>query len=356
MKQYAVILAAFLLSFPAFSQTVFITENPTRTIFPMLETEFDIRNIGFGTISAVNPQHDYTSKSLTNPALLVAGDKQWSNYFNFHQFDQYEYALSFQAASKIGDKWSVGTMGRTYSNQTLTSINATTIGGFLGYKINKNWSVGGGVNYFHHSIDSVMSTNSYFFDLGAQYQTSFKLSPSQQLDFQAGLKINYLGPKPYPYEFLPTNLSLATALTYPTALKGGMLYLTLGYQSEKLLIPSNDFMDSNLNGVLDNQEISAAEGIISSFSDAQNGASEELMEITHKFGFETTYIKDGWIRGVRVGFFNVPTYKGGMKFFSYGVSFGKNGYLMNFSYQHISNTDPDVEVRDVLSLGLSMNI
>ena len=367
MKQFIVIIFSMLLSIAVFSQVVNITSNPIVTIFPMLQTDYDIRNIGLGAISAVNPSHDYTSLSLTNPALFVAGNKQMSNYVNFHQFDQNEYSLSYQAALKINNKYSIGLMGRNYSNTSQyvspqndifnIDIDVMTIGGFLGYKINDHWSIGGGVNYLKYQIDTFLNINTYYFDIGLNYNRTFNISTTEKLSLEAGLKVNYLGPKPTPLEFLPTNLALATALTYSVDVNGGVLYTTMSYQAEKLLIPSNDFMDiSPNNGILDWQEMSAAEGVLTSFSDASKGIDEELQEIIHKLGLELFYEKNGWTRGLRAGFFNVPEYKGGMKYRSYGASFGKNGYLMNFSYQHMSNVDPDVEVRDVLSLGLSMNI
>jgi len=365
MKRLIACISFLFLTTAVFSQMITIAANPVITMFPMLQTDFDIRNIGFGNISAVNPSHSFTSRSLTNPSLLVAGDKQWSNYLNVHQYDQNEYSLSYQAASKIGNRFSLGLMGRNYSNtfEYVDSQNivqniqtkVATIGIFGGYRINNHWSVGAGVNYFNHSLSN-LNAQSYFFDLGVNYQTTFKLPKSQKLILQAGLKANYLGPKPYDYEFLPSNLALATALTHLLLLNGGTLYTTFGYQVEKLLVPTSTFLDANTNGVEDSRELSATEGIIASFSDAPDGLSEEFMEITHKFGLEFSYTKNGWTRGIRGGFFNIPAYKGGLKYRSFGASIGKNGYLLNFSYQHFSNGDPDVEVRDVLSLGASINI
>lgn len=375
MKQLTGLVFITFLSFQLSAQDInIINNNVIFTTFPELEFDYDIRSIGFGTINAVNPHHNTAALSFSNPALFASSKKKWANAFNYHFLSGERYSFSAQIARKVNRKNSLGLLLKNYTNNTiypLTFLDGTTVetyetklstlGLYWGHRFNKNWSIGLGGSYLHapnpfENLNPTMTTeniNTYFFDLGLHYKTRFKLSENHKLTLQSGLTINNLGPKASYWKTnavqnsMPTNLALGLALTHSVKIGDGNLYTTLGYQPQKLLVPTPSDIDDDGNGLPDFWELSIWEGIVTSFSDAPLGTKEELDEITHKLALELTYKIKKWEIGLRAGGFNEAIYKGNRRYRSFGASLGYNGYLINYSYQNVFGTH---------SLGCSMNI
>ena len=137
--------------------------------------------------------------------------------------------------------------------------------------------------------------------------------------------------------FLPTNLRLGTAFTFPLA---DYHNLTFGLDLNKLLVPTRpreaDYDTSTPDGqreYLDALErwenMSPITGIFKSFSDAPGGFSEELKEINWSLGAEYAYNQQFFLRA---GYFHEHAMKGNRQYFGMGAGFSFNVLRIDASY------------------------
>lgn len=136
--------------------------------------------------------------------------------------------------------------------------------------------------------------------------------------------------------FLPTNLRLGAAFTFPLA---DYHNLTIGLDANKLLVPAKpregDYADTPegqreyLDALEDWENMSSFTGIFKSFSDAPGGAKEELREISWSFGAEYSYNNQFFLRA---GYFYENEFKGNRKYFSLGAGFSLNVVRLDASY------------------------
>ncbi|HNP20348.1 MAG TPA: type IX secretion system outer membrane channel protein PorV [Fulvivirga sp.] len=120
-------------------------------------------------------------------------------------------------------------------------------------------------------------------------------------------------------DFIPTNFRLGTAFT--TNLDP-YNKLTLALDFNKLLVPSPQFDNSE-------KDKSLLSGIFGSFSDAEDGFSEEMKEITLSGGAEYWY-NDTF--AARVGYFYESADKGNRKYLTMGLGFRYQVFGIDFAY------------------------
>lgn len=120
-------------------------------------------------------------------------------------------------------------------------------------------------------------------------------------------------------DFIPTNLRLGSAFT--TSLDPYNT-LTLGLDLNKLLVPSPQFDGSE-------SEKSLLSGIFGSFSDAEDGFSEEIKEFTVSLGAEYWYNETF---AARAGYFLESDSKGNRKYLTMGLGFRYNIFGIDFAY------------------------
>jgi len=87
--------------------------------------------------------------------------------------------------------------------------------------------------------------------------------------------------------------------------------------------------DSNGDGIDDSDEESFFSGIFSSFSDAPDGFSEEIREVT--WSLATEYVYDD-VFSLRLGYFNESDIKGARKFATLGAGFEYSSIDIDISY------------------------
>lgn len=119
-------------------------------------------------------------------------------------------------------------------------------------------------------------------------------------------------------DFLPANLKLGTALKYDIDEYNS---LTIALDLNKFLVPT-----PNGDSIVD---VSVAEGMIQSFSDASLGLEEELHEIKYSVGIEYWYANQF---AVRAGYFHEHENKGNRKYFTVGAGLKLNVFTIDFSY------------------------
>ena len=120
-------------------------------------------------------------------------------------------------------------------------------------------------------------------------------------------------------DFIPTNLRIGSALTTDL---DPYNKITFALDLNKLMVPSPT-LDSTQN------EKSLLSGMFGSFTDAEDGLSEELQEITLSIGAEYWYNNTF---AVRVGYFLEAEDKGNRKYLTAGVGFRYQKFGVDFAY------------------------
>ena len=224
-------------------------------------------------------------------------------------------------------------------------------------------SFGGTARYIWSNLTGSISNysdakagNSFSVDLGFYYNKDITLANrTSELAFGShfsniGGKITYGSSKSL--DFIPINLRLGSSLkTYLDQFNS----ITLALDFNKLMVPSPPIYEVDISGnyVIDpltnepkilkgkDPNRSVLSGIFSSFSDAPDGISEEIKEITISSGLEYWYRDVFALRG---GYFFENRDKGGRKFLTLGAGIKYNNLGIDFSYlSTVENDHPLAE-------------
>ncbi|MNQ96786.1 hypothetical protein D3C85_1124040 [compost metagenome] len=115
-----------------------------------------------------------------------------------------------------------------------------------------------------------------------------------------------------------------------------------------MLVPSPQDNQTNVQY----QEAGFVKGIFSSFTDAQDGLSEEFKEVTWALGMEYSYQKKF---ALRTGYFNENSEKGNRKYLTLGAGFKYK--KANFDLSYLSSASKQNGPLDnVMRFSLSFNI
>ncbi len=127
-------------------------------------------------------------------------------------------------------------------------------------------------------------------------------------------------------DFLPSNLGLGMGWEF---ILDDYNTFTFLLDANKLTVPSPTIIDEDNNGRLDYRDKSAISGLLGSFSDAPDGAREELREINFSTGVEYWYDKQF---SFRLGYYYEDRTKGNRQFLTTGIGVKYNVFTLNFSY------------------------
>tara|TARA_B100000212_G_scaffold341342_1_gene324265 strand:+ start:2061 stop:3260 length:1200 start_codon:yes stop_codon:yes gene_type:complete len=237
-------------------------------------------------------------------------------------------------------------------------------------KLTNDLSIGGSARYIWSNLTGSISNysdakagNSFSVDLGVYYNKEISLvNRTSELSFGShisniGGKITYGSSKSL--DFIPVNLRVGTSLkTFLDQYNS----ITLAIDLNKLMVPSPPIYEVDINGnyVIDpttnqakilkgkNPNRSVLSGIFSSFSDAPDGFSEEIKEITISTGLEYWYREIFSLRG---GYFLENMDKGGRKFLTLGLGIKYNNLGVDFSY--LSTPQNDHPLAETMRFSLS---
>lgn len=230
------------------------------------------------------------------------------------------------------------------------SLNPYEMSFDVGYsrKLSEKFSMGVVFRYIYSDLgfsdsyagDQSTGASAFSADISGYY-TTYPIIGRNECQWSWGWNISNIGSK-VSYNngedpaFLPTNLRLGTAFTFPLA---DYHNLTIGLDANKLLVPAKpregDFEDTPegqreyLDALEDWENMSSFTGIFKSFSDAPGGFKEELREITWSLGAEYSYNNQFFLRA---GYFYENQYKGNRKYFSIGAGFSLNVVRLDASY------------------------
>lgn len=228
---------------------------------------------------------------------------------------------------------------------TFTDIVGNTIGQFrpneyafdVAYatKLGDHFSGGGALRYIHSNLTGGVTVegsqthpgNSVAADISVFYQGEEKEISGKKSIFRFGANISNIGAK-ISYsdrgekDFIPINLKLGPSLTMQL---DEYNEVSFALDINKLLVPSPNPNDSS--GAWKDKSI--VSGMFGSFSDAPGGFREELREYNIGGGIEYWYAKQF---GIRAGYFNEPSTKGGRKFITLGLGVKYSVFGLDFAY------------------------
>ncbi|WP_181309054.1 type IX secretion system outer membrane channel protein PorV [Rufibacter sp. XAAS-G3-1] len=223
---------------------------------------------------------------------------------DFQPFNPKEYAVSLSYGQKLSENLSLGIGARFIRSNLAGNTNVVNATGNFESAPGNTASVDLGIYY---TKDLALGGKNYNLALGGNISN-------------VGGKISYTtaGRK----DFLPTNLRLGTAFTMEL---DPYNKITLAVDGNKLLVPYAQSDDPAAN-----DDTNVFSGIVKSFTDAPEGGSEELKEITVSTGLEYWYDN---MFAARAGYFYENELKGGRQYFTMGLGiryqkFGFDGAYM----------------------------
>jgi hypothetical protein len=212
-------------------------------------------------------------------------------------------------------------------------------------KLSENFSGGIALRYIHSDLTGGMPVqgistnpgNSIAADVSATYRNTDLEIGNKDATLAVGLNISNIGSKISYTEtgtkdFIPINLRLGPALTLKLNDYNELTFLV---DFNKLMVPTPPiYSDSLSNGEQQilygsDPDVSVAEGMFKSFSDAPDGFSEEMKEINIASGFEYWYDKQF---AFRAGYFYEHEDKGNRKYFTLGAGLKYNVFGLDFAY------------------------
>ena len=218
-----------------------------------------------------------------------------------------EFSLNVSFARKFGDEFSLAlTGGFIHSNLSNAFFSTGT-----GAQARAGNAASAGVSLFYTKKMQEFGSDAIF---------SFGTNISN-----IGTKISYSddGPK----YFLPANLKIGAANTLNL---DDYNQLTFTVDLNKLLVPTPPIRDSNGNIIKGKDDnVSVPSGIFGSFTDAPNGFSQELQQITLSPGVEYWYNQ---LFALRAGYFYQNANNGGAHYLTFGVGLKYNDFNFDFSY------------------------
>ena len=244
----------------------------------------------------------------------------------------------------------------------LSTINPFEMSVDLGYsrKLSEKFSMGVVLRYIYSDLgysdmntgDQTSSASAFAADLSGYY-TTFPVIGRNECQWSVGFNVSNIGSK-VSYNkgndpaYLPANLRLGTAFTFPLADYNN---LTLAFDANKMLVPAKprlaDYEDNLAydDALQEWKDKSSISGIFDSFSD--NFAKR----ITYSLGAEYAYNQQFFLRG---GYYYESKYAGNRQYFGLGAGFSLNVIKIDASYMIATaqNSPLDQTLRFTLSFDM----
>jgi hypothetical protein len=270
-----------------------------------------------------------------------------------------------QAVSASLRYFSLGevSLGGGPDEPSLATINPFEMAVDVGYsrKLSEKFAMGVVLRYIYSDLGygSQMNTgentsaSAFSADLSGYY-TTFPIIGRNECQWSLGFNISNIGSK-VSYNkgndpaYLPANLKLGTAFTFPLADYNN---LTIGVDANKILVPAKprpeDYAGDNLaydDAVQAWKNKSSISGIFDSFKD--NFAKR----ITYSVGAEYAYNQQFFLRG---GYYYESKYAGNRQYFGLGAGFSLNVIKIDASYMIATaqNSPLDQTLRFTLSFDM----
>lgn len=387
MIRYLVFL--IFLNVPVFSQSTILSgqdtsRRPIITAVPFLLISPDSRGSAMGE-TGVATSPDVNSVHWNNAKLAfidkkygfgmsyvpwlgkIVDDMSVSYLSGFYKLDQVQTVGLSMKYFDLGEIQLTDNQGLSLGVENPKELSTAFT---YSRKLTNDLSIGGSARYIWSNLTGSISNysdakagNSFSVDLGIYYNKEISLvNRTSELSFGShisniGGKITYGSSKSL--DFIPVNLRVGTSLkTFLDQYNS----ITLAIDLNKLMVPSPPIYEVDINGnyVIDpttnqakilkgkNPNRSVLSGIFSSFSDAPDGFSEEIKEVTISTGLEYWYREIFSFRG---GYFLENMDKGGRKFLTLGLGIKYNNLGIDFSY--LSTPQNDHPLAETMRFSLS---
>lgn len=360
-RQYILFSVIFLLPAMAFAQSIgqggtntngsSSTQIPTAVPFLLITP--DSRSGGMGEAGvALSPDANANFWNPSKLAFIEDNDAVSASYSPWLRNLVPDVSLSYISyAHKLDDRNSFGASLRYFnlgsieltdaSQQSLGTYtpNEFSIDGSFSRKFGNSLSLGLSLRYIHSSLangsflqgQQIKAGNAVAADVSLFYHKTLQ-EFGNDATFAFGTNISNIGSKISYTDngtkyFLPTNLKLGIANTINL---DEFNSITFALDLNKLLVPTPPIVDNNGNIIKGkSSDVSVPAGIFQSFTDAPNGFSQEMQEITISPGLEYWYNK---LFAVRAGYFYENPNNGGLHYFTVGTGFRYDIYAFDFSY------------------------
>lgn len=255
------------------------------------------------------------------------------------------------------------------SGAAMATINPFEMAVDLGYsrKLSEKFSMGVALRYIYsdlgyggiaESVDQTKGASAFAADLSCYY-TTYPVIGRNECQWSIGANLSNIGSK-ISYNggndpaFLPANLRLGTAFTFPLA---DYHNLTLSVDANKLMVPAKPRQSEYLNedGSYNTEAFGQAEqawkdkssisGMFDSFKDSP------LKRITYSVGAEYAYNQQFFLRG---GYYYENKFSGDRQYFGLGAGFSLNVIRLDAAYMIATaqNSPLDQTLRFTLSFDM----
>ena len=338
-----------MLSFGQNSNRVITTGVPFLMITP------DARSAGMGELGVATPADAYSQQ--WNPAKYAFASSEkgigisYTPYLSKLVDDIFLGNLTFYKKLNDRSSWATSlkyfSLGNIQFNEFVAGSivdqgqerpSELTLDLSYALKLSEQFSMAVGGRYIRSDLKiasdaDTSSANTLGIDIAGYYQSNpFDLGKNSAL-FRSGINISNIGPR-LNYDvggrksFIPTNLKMGFGLDLLFDDKNSLGIYT---EFNKLLVPTPVAVYGDDGAMLGYRQpdIDFIKGIFTSFSDAPNGLSEELSEITVALGLEYLF-QD--VFSLRTGYFNESQNKGSRRYLTLGAGFDLNFMDVDISY------------------------
>ncbi len=350
--------------------------NPITTAAPFLLIAPDARAGGMGDVGvATSPdsysQHWNASKFAFMDAQFMVGIvyTPW-----LRELTNDVFVGGFSFANKIDERsaWAASLkyfdLGEIELRQTgdadevptIEKLNEFSLDGSYALKLSETYSMGVTLRYIRSdlgikSVDlSTNPVNTFAVDISGFYQSEEKNYGNFNGVWRGGFNVSNIGPKvSYTNDgqenYIPTNLKLGGGFDFILDRSNNV---SINLEFNKLLVPTPSVsVYEDGKAPYKQEDVNFFEGIFKSFSDAPDGFSEEIKEVTWGLGAE--YMYDNAF-ALRAGYFNESDLKGARKYFTVGTGFKFKSSKLDISYL-INASDVKNPLENTLRFSLSID-
>lgn len=374
LKNYITLVIA-LISLGVFGQN---SNRVITTGVPFLMITSDARSAGMGELGVATPADAYSQQ--WNPAKYAFASSEkgigisYTPYLSKLVDDIFLGNLTFY--KKLSDRSAWATSLKYFS---LGNIQFNEfIGGSIvdqgqerpselmldvsyALKLSDQFSMAVGGRYIRSDLKiasdaDTSSANTLGIDIAGYYQSNpFDFGKNAAV-FRSGINISNIGPR-LNYDmggqksFIPTNLKMGFGLDLQFDDQNSLGIYT---EFNKLLVPTPVAINDDDGEFLGYRQpdVDFLKGIFTSFSDAPNGLSEELSEITVAVGLEYLF-QD--VFSLRTGYFNESQDKGSRRYLTLGAGFDLNFMDIDISYL-FSTSNVRNPLENTIRFSLALNL
>ena len=346
----------FIILFVIFFGILNAQERVITTGVPFLMISPDARAAGMGELGVATSADAYSQQ--WNPAKYIFSNSERGlalsytpylsklvddiflgnlNYYK-HLNDRSAWAFSLKYFS-LGDIQFNELIGGSIIDQGLERPNELTLDLSYSLKLSPFFSMGIAGRYIRSDLkitseSGSKSANSLGVDVSAFYQgQEFQFTNNNKGLFRFGINISNVGPR-LNYDvggqknFIPSNLKFGTGLDL--ILDSSNIF-GIYLEFNKLLVPSpvSSYNELGIFQGYKQPDISFLKGILTSFTDAEDGIKEEFQEITYAIGLEYKFAESF---SIRTGYFNENENKGSRKYLTMGTGFNLGFIEIDISY------------------------